>query len=76
MANSVYDALVSGNRQGMYEAQLEKLAKAIDMCESMRDLPALTKRFNEVKAEYEAYMAANDEKKSTPLAQILAAANE
>lgn len=71
MTNSVYNALTSGNRLDMLTAQLEKLAKQIDICESARDLPALTKRFNEVYAEREAYINAIGLKKETPLSKIL-----
>lgn len=76
MTNSVYNALTNGNRLDMLTAQLEKLAKQIDICESARDLPALTKRFNEVYAEREAYINATNKKSETPLAKILSMADK
>lgn len=75
VTNSVFDALTKGNRLDMLTAQLEKLAKQIDICESARDLPALTKRFNEVYSEREAYKSMMDKKQDTPLLKILNMAN-
>lgn len=50
---SVSEAVKSGDKRKILIAMRDKLAKAIDTCESDRDLPALTKRFWEVIDELE-----------------------
>ncbi len=53
VTNSVLEAFTAGNKKAILTAQAEKLATMIDSCESARDLPALTKRMNEVLTELE-----------------------
>lgn len=53
MTNSVLKALKANDKKAILTAQATKLATMIDTCESARDLPALTKRMNEVLAELE-----------------------
>lgn len=52
-SNSIAEAVASGDKRNVLVALRDKLAVAIDNCESDRDLPALTKRFWEVQKELE-----------------------
>lgn len=44
----ILEAAKSGDKRALLEATRDKLAYAVDTCDSMRDLAALTKRLIEV----------------------------
>lgn len=70
---SVVQAFKSGDRKRVLDAMALKIAKTIDVCESARDMPALTKRMVEIMDAIEKCPDANATKSKLAVLQANAA---